>query len=248
MLKALDTRGREVLGWDAQRGQTYCCPECGAGLVFKAGMLVTPHFAHGAGSACPLATGESPRHMEMKHQVAKIFPPALFEIQAAPGRWADLVLGDKIVVECQASPIAVDEWIARTKEYNAAGRLVLWVWDLRRLGVDDEEPAFWLVDSEREYRVPADVRYCHQVSYGHLYVLDSDGDLRACHLDRASERLIDWDEAPYSGYTPKTLKHLVFTPTPLRPQLLRNGKANLSLCQLGEGVWWKVDKEGWPRS
>ncbi len=237
MLKALDATGREVLGWEAQRGQTYRCPECQADLIFRAGPLVTPHFAHRAEASCPLTKGESPRHMEMKRQMVKIFPSARFEVQAAPGRWADLVLGDKIVIECQASPIAIDEWTARTREYNAAGGWVLWVWDLGRLGVDDEDFAFWLVDSEREYRVPADVLHCHRASYGHLYVLDSNGELRACHLERAAERLTL--EFPSSGYTPKTLRHLAFTPTPLRLQRLWNDKAGLSLCQLGEGVWWK---------
>jgi hypothetical protein len=250
MVKALDRLNWPVLGWEAERGAEYFCPACQEGVVQKSGPLVTPHFAHQAGSGCAWGTGESERHHEMKAQLGKLFAGrgVDYEVPLVPGRRADVVLRERFVIECQESAISVTEWTARMADYSAAGCYVLWVWDVGRLvkaargqtfqGLLDlvQDEAFGFI---KEIRIPAEVRHCHRQSFGKVYVLDKAGVLRSCHLRPATARVNEggpaWDE---SSYTPRTLKRLMLHDPPLRLGLYR-GVGNEMLIHLGEGVWWK---------
>lgn len=130
-------RDGSVLASDAGRGECHACPECGDEVVLKSGRLVTAHFAHSPGAACAYGSGESEVHRAMKTALLGYFAGVELEVSLVPGRRADAVVtasdGAKFVVECQASSISIDEWEARTADYNRAGYAVWWLWHRDRL-------------------------------------------------------------------------------------------------------------------
>jgi len=245
MLQALDTQAGKVLATDADKGSVHLCPECRGPVVLKRGRLVIAHFAHAKGAGCAFGTGESIRHHQMKASIGHHFADYAPEYEAVvvPGRRADVTFlggGRRYVVECQESPMSIEEWEQRTADYSRYGMHVLWVWDLWRLaGKGKTIAGLCSVRGIGEQRVAAEVRHCHSRSYGRVYVLDTTGDLRACHLEAGYTRMVDsgpsWDGG---AYTPRTLKYLNFQPTQLEPSAFIN-KHGERLVQLGEGVWWK---------
>lgn len=251
MIKALLADGSEALSWEVDRGGEFFCPECREALVYKCGPLVMAHFAHRPGSSCCYGVGESLRHQEMKRQMGTLFSRMRprYEVSLIPGRRADLVLNDTIVVECQESPIGVEEWEWRTADYSRHGCNVLWIWDLPlilgqlakgRLLAQTERLRTDPNGFSREFRIPAYVRHCHQHSWGKVYTIDSAGELWSCHFGRAATRLGDsgptWDA---HDYTPRTLKYPSFRPVTPRISF-KYGTDNERLVDLGEGVWWKT--------
>lgn len=227
--------GELMLAADAHRDDVFACPECQEPVMLKRGTLVVPHFAHYADEGCPLSQGESLRHMEMKLQIGALFPGAAYEVRFGAERRADVLVGN-VVVECQASAIAIEEVIARTRFYNGEGKGVLWVFDLHRLGQS------WTttIDSVRvlgEVRVPAEMRYVHRTAYGFLYVMDAFGRLYGCHLAPVL-RENDWHEGPLSR-TLKATKRPMFHRAGRIPRVFRGTDNQLQLVRLGEGVWWK---------
>lgn len=245
MLTALDGSDALVLARDADTRGTYVCPECRTQLIVKAGAIVTRHFAHRARISCSLAVGESQRHMQMKEQVGGLFAGRVavaYEKSIVPGRRADLVLGERIVVECQDSPISILEWAARTRDYNRAGHPVLWIWDITRVCGSRWVDSFEEIDLDAEWRLPAELRYCHQCSFGRVYVLDAAGNLKSCHLARVATRESEWIDENHdqqsSSYTPRSLRHISFRETASRIEPF-TGPRGHRLTSLGEGAWWK---------
>lgn len=237
MLISRDTRGAAVLALDAEREDDYFCPECSEEVILKRGAIVVPHFAHRVDSGCVMSQGESMRHLEMKLQIGKLFGEASYEVRFGAARRADVVIGG-VVVECQASPIGVDEVKERTRFYNSEGKPVLWVFDIGRLGQS------WctVIDSIRilgEVRVPAEMRFVHRFAYGYLYVLDAFGKLYGCHLAPAGAR-----ENDYGFYYPKTLKEPKFHLAGRVPRGFKGSDGQLQFVRLGEGPWWKKATRG----
>lgn len=167
MLVALD-RGERLLADHARRGAQYHCPGCGAPVVLKAGEIVVHHFAHEPGSLCGYGTGESGRHMRMKHNLLLWFDGVELECCVVKGHRADAVVttpkGNRFVVECQVSPISTYEWRRRTSDYNRAGFPVLWLWDMDRINFTQGRMG--------EASVPAELRECHDEYGSHIYAVD----------------------------------------------------------------------------
>ena len=201
-------------------------------------MIVVPHFAHRPDSSCSFSTGESMRHLEMKSQIGKLFektplfPSVSYEVPFGLARRADVVLPDNIVVECQVSPISIEEIIARTLGYNEHDHAVLWVFDQERIPDDTDTRR-----GHREVRIPAEIRFIHQAAYGHLYTLTADGCLMACHLDRAGSR-----HTEYGSYTPKTLRWVSYHRSGNVPITFGASLHRLRLAKMSEGVWWKLGR------
>jgi hypothetical protein len=232
MLQALDQEAHAILAPAAERGTGYCCPACRNAVMLKRGAIVSPHFAHYPRSVCPLAGGESVRHRAMKLRIGELFAHAAprYEVPIAPYRRADVLLYGRIVVECQASPLRIEEWEQRTRDYNQRGYAVLWVWDGARLG----RP---VRDGSAEQRVPAEVRRCHRHAYGRVYVLDGPA-LRACHLFPVSRRIGDGGpKGIWRDRIPRSLRLPDFYAPPARLTLYR-GVEGERLVHLGEGSWW----------
>lgn len=237
LLVAHNGMGDRVLAAFATRGDAFCCPECRADVILKRGTEVVPHFAHRAYSGCPMSVGESLRHLEMKLQIGKLFGAAEYEIRFGAERRADVVARDT-VVECQASPIGIEEMDARTRFYNGQGKPVLWVFDIGRLAGQEKQWAT-TIDSIRtlgEVRVPAEMRWLHRTAYGFLYVLDRFGRLYGCHLAPCEAR-----ESAYLGtFTmPKTLRRPRFHRAGDTPSAFWSVDRLHRFVRCGEGVWWK---------
>ena len=231
MLSAIDDTGQTVEAWMASRDQTYTCPECKESLVLKIGWIVTPHYAHRPSSGCPLALGESERHRAMKRQMGAFFTgrSIRYEVAFDPDHRADLVIGPW-VVECQASPLAIEEWETRTAFYNDLGRAVLWVWDEGRFQTEDGD----------EYRVPAEIRHCHQQNYGTVYVLGADGELVAAHLRPVTRVYFsDYEGFEYDERKLKTIKRIDSRGVDLARGFVNAGPNRHSLVNFVSGGWWK---------
>lgn len=151
------------------------CPECSSEVILKAGRIIVPHFAHRAQAACTWGEGESERHMLMKHYLQIWFPKVELEVRLGEMRRADAVIttakGNRFVIECQASPISVAEWVERNSDYNDIGLPVAWLWDLSRFNLTRGK--------DKECAVPAEIRECaaqwrDDVSRDHyVYVFDT---------------------------------------------------------------------------
>lgn len=132
MLVAKDANGTRWQGRYAERGFTYFCPGCGLEVTLKKGAQVIHHFAHKPGARCDFATGETVRHMEMKEAIADgLGDCAELEVPVLGRRRADVLVkgGDvPVVVECQHSPLSVEEVERREFDYNQIGPMV-WVLD-----------------------------------------------------------------------------------------------------------------------
>jgi hypothetical protein len=231
MFVALDPNENRIGAWEADRGP-FACPACRGSVVLKRGAIVAAHFAHRPDAVCAVATGESERHHAMKWRMASLlgFDDVRFEVAFAPERRADLVM-DRCVIECQASPISVVEWEARTRFYNERKHYVLWVWDESRLGQEND----WL-----EQRIPAEIRHCHRMSWGHVALLYDDGDLYDAHfyaVSRASEFMGEVFD--------RTLKatKLVERRWIERPSIRRmTGPEGHILGDLGQRAWWRATR------
>jgi hypothetical protein len=132
---------------DASRGDVFACPSCGATpLTLKQGLINVAHYAHPPSVTCPYETEpESERHVAMKRAAAALTGGRL-EVVVGKRR-ADVLVDGRYVVECQASAITLQEVAERCSDWNAAGYPVLWVWDLDRIRLHQDD----------EYRVPAPV-------------------------------------------------------------------------------------------
>jgi hypothetical protein len=166
------------------------------------------------------------RHLQMKSQLAKRFESISrieFELPIIEGHRADIVLLDlDIAIECQASPISIEEWQFRTQNYSAENYRVMWVWDIcrvygKRMNFFPEPENYWesgqtIANYRLEYRVPAEIRHCHAWNE-QIFALDSAGRLMVCRFLDAAERYNEWfdedGEERYSYYTPKTLKRIL---------------------------------------
>lgn len=242
MLIAHDGHGARTLAAEAERGQNYACPVCATPVILKRGSIVVPHFAHTPRSQCWLTRGESLRHLTMKAQVGAWLQSkergCRYEVIFGTERRADVV-SRGMVVECQASALSIAEWEARTRFYNGLGYAVLWLWDEDRLlsSPHDEE--------EAEYRIPSEIRHCHQMSYGRIYALDVNGEIWQWHLHKVTrggdEYFIpdgggDTDVAP--EYSPRSIRRPQCKESAGIPHRMTGPNRHL-LTALDRGAWWK---------
>lgn len=136
MLTAISTRtNTRVYAKSAIRPDgPFVCHGCKQPVTLKRPRIrAVAHFAHGRGSDCTYARGETPRHRDVKE--------ALYVALRAQGIAAELEhdlgtcradvyfrhAGREIVIEVQRSRISVDDIAARMHKHSAAGRAVVWV-------------------------------------------------------------------------------------------------------------------------
>ncbi|SFD38814.1 Competence protein CoiA-like family, contains a predicted nuclease domain [Lentibacillus persicus] len=114
----------------------FFCPACNEPVVAKAGSKITPHFAHNARSNCPARDGgEGPYHEKgklllynwLKHQQLNV---SLEEYLPQSGQRPDVLIRlqtKTIAVEYQCARITPDEIIERTRGYEKAGIIPIWI-------------------------------------------------------------------------------------------------------------------------
>jgi competence CoiA-like predicted nuclease len=127
----------------ADKKHYWRCPHCEQGVIPKLGMLKVWHFAHRPNSQyCitqnePDYNPETLEHIAMKRELmtwAKThYPHSIVSIEhqlKAIGRIADVYVDEEeyqLAIECQWSPISIDDLKRRTESYLEAGIEVLWV-------------------------------------------------------------------------------------------------------------------------
>jgi hypothetical protein len=219
MLQALDAlTGMIVTGAEARREGRYVCPECGKLVGPRVGARKVPHFAHYSRTGCALAKPESPRHQALKWLCKEFFAPlpVVWEVPLGERR-VDAMVGGLFVVECQASPLRLQEWQARTENHNRLGFPVLWLWDVKRLCRKNTlGEALALERNQRAVWAAPEIRLCHEESRDLLFIGDKHAILR-CRLmplsagEEAAAKKMGraWPDA---YFWPHALRKLAFFP------------------------------------
>jgi competence protein CoiA len=141
MLVAWHNRQR-VEAREAERGETYLCPNCETSLILRRGRIMVPHFAHRPQAVCDWAAGETPAHLSAKAAmrdalVARGLRADVEQVVAGleGDRRADVLAwsptGEPVAIELQHTAIGLDELEARAAAYAAAGIAQLWLPFLR---------------------------------------------------------------------------------------------------------------------
>lgn len=129
MYKAKNKDGCYVYIENAEKGQEYFCPLCGAPMIVKDGVQNAKHFAHKAGECTDTWHYDmSEWHLRMQ----SYFPLESREVVVKSGNKthrADVLI-DKTVIEFQHSPISVDEYMDRNRFFGSLGYSVAWVFDV----------------------------------------------------------------------------------------------------------------------
>lgn len=244
MLVATDGQQRAIEAEQADRAGVYHCPECSAPVCLRRGRLVIAHFAHVVRPlSCTLA-GETATHLWMKHNMRLFFGIANTRVEQAliPGHRADVVVvAQRLVIECQVSPIALGEWEQRTHDYNRQGYAVLWVWWPTRLGISPDKQDLNDYDAialgQRGVRVKPEVLACHKLAYGRVYVLARTGQLVAVHMEPV--RRVGIGGAEHRLKRTRYLQLWPLTPTPLLARTTFHQETKTRLAQIEpEVAWW----------
>ncbi|MCI0682373.1 MAG: hypothetical protein L0Y71_09730 [Gemmataceae bacterium] len=175
MMQAVDIEtGRMITGDEARRAGRYLCPECRAIVGLRSGLRKIAHFAHFSTTRCALSAPESPRHRALKWLCRKLFAPLPVVWEAPLGeRRVDALVNGQFAVECQASPLAAQEWRERTRHHWRLGYPVLWLWDVKRLCRRNTlAEALVLERNGRCVLAPPEIRLCHEESGGVIFVAD----------------------------------------------------------------------------
>ncbi|MBS7577227.1 MULTISPECIES: competence protein CoiA family protein [unclassified Enterococcus] len=109
------------------------CPACHARLILKNGIIKQPHFAHTTLETCQAySENESELHHDLKCQLAKWFQQQnyncqieyyLIELKQIP----DLLINHHLAIEIQCSPLSIQRFNTRTKNYLDHGYQVIWL-------------------------------------------------------------------------------------------------------------------------
>ncbi|OZI12541.1 hypothetical protein CEW92_06215 [Bacillaceae bacterium SAS-127] len=141
MLVALDANGKPInlaLKWSQGqlrmlRKSSYSCPQCRHPVIFKAGAIKIPHFAHKHTSTCfSFSESESARHLKgkadlyawMSHYSKVRLEPFLAPLSQRP----DILAADQIAVEFQCSSLSTQLFVERTNGYIQHGYFPFWIY------------------------------------------------------------------------------------------------------------------------
>ncbi|OGX78104.1 competence CoiA family protein [Exiguobacterium sp. SH31] len=131
---AIDQTGEYVDAHTLSRRQIepaapFSCPQCGERVIVKRGAKRRLHFSH----VQTCGSGESAGHRTDKWGVRQWLQAGGYDVEQEVdlnGRRADLVAtkaGSSFVVEIQASPLAIDSYVERTRHYERNGLAVIWI-------------------------------------------------------------------------------------------------------------------------
>jgi hypothetical protein len=219
MLQALDAQSGTLVTADkARRESRHLCPECRMVVGLRQGARKVPHFAHFSRTLCTLARPEGQRHLALKWLCKKFFAPLDVDWEVPLGkRRTDVIVDGLFAIECQASPLCIQEWQARTENHNRLGYPVLWLWDVKHLcGKNTLEEATALEKARRVVWIAPEIRLCHAESRDLIFV----GDKRAilpCRLSplAGAEQVAarrNGGSWPAAIFWPHALRRLTFFP------------------------------------
>jgi competence protein CoiA len=132
---AIDALGNLIQAQNAERFETYICPECGSRLRIRGGRLRKFHFFHLQPAQCR-SHSKSLTHLHIQLILQKMLAPERVILEhrfPQIGRIADVVWpAKKIIFEVQVSPISAAEVKARNQDYKQMGYQVIWILHDRR--------------------------------------------------------------------------------------------------------------------
>lgn len=110
----------------------YRCPACDGAVRLKRGKIVRPHFSHVSLKDCQYHwENESIQHLQLKAHLyrwlQKEEPVELEKPLPQIGQVADLLVGGRLALEVQCSPLSIDRLRERSVSYRQAGFQVLWL-------------------------------------------------------------------------------------------------------------------------
>ncbi|PZU47062.1 MAG: hypothetical protein DI568_10220 [Sphingomonas sp.] len=140
MLTACSDTKDYVEADEAERGESYRCRGCKQLVIFKAGRLRCPHFAHFPDSRCSYGAHMSPEHLEaqrllatalrgrgvnvtLEYDLASLAGDRRIDVLASPPDKPKV----RIAIEVQMSDITVDLIDARTTTYQTEKIAPLWL-------------------------------------------------------------------------------------------------------------------------
>lgn len=115
-----------------RRGLWYC-PGCKEEVVIKQGEVVRPHFAHKRLADCVMfSENESEEHLKGKELIAKNCEAfnISYEIESYLPQLKqrpDVLIGDRIAIEFQCSPLSINRFKERSEAYLEKGYQVIWL-------------------------------------------------------------------------------------------------------------------------
>ncbi|MGM0215511.1 competence protein CoiA [Enterococcus sp. AZ109] len=166
--------------------ENYYCPDCGDQLIFKQGVIKTPHFAHRKKTDCEgLSEGETQEHLQLKQlfwlsgrsfgenwQLEKPLP----ELNQRPD-----LLFKGTAVEIQCSTLKISRLIQRFQGYQTGGYKDWWL-----LG-----PNLW----PKKNWSTLHKHFCsYNVNNGvHIWLIDSKGIYLRSHIHRVNQQYCSVD-------------------------------------------------------
>ena len=114
---ALNEKNERINIKDAISGEKYCCPCCKSLLIQKKGTLMIWHYAHKSLDNC---ISYYDNKGEWHRQMQDLFPEKNREIFECFGKYRhiyDVLTDNGTIIEFQHSPLSVDDFRKRTKDY-----------------------------------------------------------------------------------------------------------------------------------
>ena len=157
-----------IFAKDAEKGETYICPECASFVRVRGGPLRQPHFDHVKTSKTCRQHQKSLEHLHVQLRLLEALSSEEAQIEAPfpkIGRIADVAWHTKkIVFEVQCSPIALAEVTSRIFDYQREGYAVIWILH------DKQFNKTFLSAAERHLRgTPCYYTNCDKVGNGAVY-------------------------------------------------------------------------------
>lgn len=163
MLKAKDLQGNEYLSYKDEivLDKGYFCPCCNEPVIAKLGFNKIKHFAHYTLSKCEFEP-ESIDHIEMKMFFMEQLELTKSNLEVNLG-WSrpDLLINNKIAIECQCSKISEEEFNERNLNYAKNNIYVLWIFNYKLINQERNEDYI---------TVPNFMQIAHNIYFGRIYI------------------------------------------------------------------------------
>lgn len=138
--------GKSFYAWDLDelhRKQEFTCPTCESPFIIVLPYLdIVKHFRHKSGASHDWKP-ETQAHLNMKRSLKKLANsygyPCELEVKVSNGedyRIADILIDEKIVIECQCSRISITEYEKRTQFYQDSNYQIIWLLGTMKTGLE----------------------------------------------------------------------------------------------------------------
>ena len=188
MLKAKDLNGNEYLAYQDEiiLDKGYFCPCCNEPCIPKLGNAKVKHFAHYNENACEIEP-ESIDHIQMKMFLMKQLRLTKENLEVNL-KWSrpDILINNKIAIECQCSKISKEEFDERNKNYAKHNIYVLWIFNQKLINDVENNNGYFIT-------VPKFMMMAHELYFGRLYIFNDArvNPIYSLRLDKPEPNIIE---------------------------------------------------------